>query len=76
MTSPPGLAGSTIQLLETAVPDLETKPRTKERNDAICASCPHPLRDHDRIAVRYCTATARATTPDARGCVCTTKETR
>lgn len=59
MTSPVG----------TATLDIE------DWNDAICTTCPHPWQDHDQIAVRYCTATTRASDTSGRGCVCTTKET-
>jgi len=34
-----------------------------------CAACPHPLRFHDPIAARFCTASAAAQL--SRGCVCT-----
>jgi hypothetical protein len=47
----------------------------EDRSDAICETCPHPWKDHDQIAVRYCTATIRASDATSRGCVCTTKET-
>lgn len=33
-----------------------------------CAVCPHPWDSHDRIAMRYCTATISET--HTRGCVC------
>jgi hypothetical protein len=71
MTSPfASTNSSTLQLLKTA----ETMPDIEDRSHAICATCPHPSRDHDQIAVRYCTATTNATDPNSRGCVCTTKE--
>lgn len=34
----------------------------------ICAVCPHPWDAHDRIGLRYCTATAAGGLN--RGCVC------
>lgn len=55
-------------------PASETKPVAEERIDATCASCPHPWHSHDRIAVRYCTATVNVTDRRNRGCVCTMKE--
>jgi hypothetical protein len=36
--------------------------------------CPHQWGDHDRISVRYCTATAAGGLN--RSCVCATKETK
>ncbi|XVS62895.1 RGCVC family protein [Actinosynnema sp. CA-299493] len=33
-----------------------------------CAACPHPLESHDRIALRFCTATTSES--HSRGCVC------
>lgn len=36
-----------------------------------CAVCPHPWTFHDRIAVRYCTATNANAGQSNRGCVCT-----
>lgn len=36
---------------------------------AQCAVCPHPWSAHDRIGVRFCTAT-RASGATDRGCVC------
>jgi hypothetical protein len=62
---------TTLQLPRTA----ERMTDIEDRGDAICATCPHPSRDHDQIAVRYCTATTNASDPSSRGCVCTTKET-
>ncbi|WP_217281034.1 RGCVC family protein [Kibdelosporangium persicum] len=52
-----------------------TKQDIEDQGDAICATCPHPWRTHDRIAMRYCAATTRSSDADSRGCVCTTKET-
>ena len=37
-------------------------------NDPRCDVCPHPIGDHDAIAVRFCRAT-RATASE-RGCAC------
>jgi len=34
-----------------------------------CAVCPHPRDEHDKIALRYCDATA-ASGHQNRGCVC------
>jgi hypothetical protein len=51
-----------------------TKPDVEGPGDAICAACPHPWQDHDRIAARYCTATAHVSDASSRGCVCTAKE--
>jgi hypothetical protein len=53
----------------------ETQPGIEDVAATLCATCPHPWGDHDQIAVRYCTATTKATDPGSRGCVCTTKET-
>lgn len=33
-----------------------------------CAVCPHPWASHDRIAMRFCTATTSE--KHSRGCVC------
>ena len=33
-----------------------------------CAVCPHPWADHDRISMRFCTATVSE--GHSRGCVC------
>ncbi|ROP41041.1 RGCVC family protein [Saccharothrix texasensis] len=33
-----------------------------------CAACPHPWATHDRIAMRFCTATTSG--GHHRGCVC------
>ena len=38
--------------------------------DAGCASCPHPLADHDPIGLRFCRATRAGDI--SRGCVCRT----
>jgi hypothetical protein len=38
-----------------------------------CASCAHPWGTHDRIAARFCNATAAG--QYKRGCVCTTRVT-
>lgn len=55
------------------MPTIDTKPATSEtdagdRADLVCAVCPHPLKAHDRIGLRYCTATAAGSF--SRGCVC------
>jgi hypothetical protein len=71
MTSPFGTTNTTT----FQHPENATKPDTEDRGDALCASCPHPWQNHDRIAVRYCTATTKASDASSRGCVCTTKET-
>lgn len=55
----------------TARPVPDVTPRGSA--DGICDMCPHPWSDHDRISVRYCTATA--TSGLSRGCVCPTDET-
>lgn len=34
----------------------------------LCAVCPHPLADHDRIALRFCQATGAQ--GSSRGCSC------
>jgi hypothetical protein len=39
-------------------------------DDPRCDVCPHPVVDHDPIALRYCRATLAAVI--ARGCVCRT----
>jgi hypothetical protein len=33
-----------------------------------CSACPHDLDQHDRISLRYCSATTAATM--TRGCIC------
>nr|CTQ98361.1 hypothetical protein [Kibdelosporangium sp. MJ126-NF4] len=60
---------------ETARPTADQRSEMDIQGDVICASCPHPWSSHDRIAVRYCTATATATGghSHSRGCVCTGK---
>jgi hypothetical protein len=50
-----------------ANPDTATIADTQAAPD--CAVCPHPWAGHDRIAARYCTATAAGT--QDRLCVCT-----
>jgi hypothetical protein len=43
--------------------------RTPESADvAICEACPHPVDDHDGIALRFCRATLASALD--RGCVC------
>jgi hypothetical protein len=37
-------------------------------DDPRCDVCPHPVVDHDAIALRFCRATLAAAIP--RGCVC------
>jgi hypothetical protein len=37
-------------------------------DDRRCDVCPHPVVEHDGIALRFCRATAAAAL--ARGCVC------
>lgn len=44
-------------------------PVVGDRTGLACAVCPHPWDSHDRIGVRFCTATAAAGLLD-RGCVC------
>jgi hypothetical protein len=34
----------------------------------LCASCPHPLADHDALGLRYCTASGVSGL--SRGCIC------
>jgi hypothetical protein len=41
--------------------------------DVICFVCPHPWDAHDRIGIRFCTATAAA--GHNRGCVCSSDAT-
>jgi hypothetical protein len=41
---------------------------TSDGAGRICAVCPHPWDAHDRIGLRYCTATAAGGLN--RGCVC------
>jgi hypothetical protein len=36
--------------------------------EEACEMCPHPLRSHDAISLRFCSATRAAAIP--RGCVC------
>jgi hypothetical protein len=44
----------------------EAPPRSAA--DAGCDVCPHPVGDHDAIALRFCRATRN--TAITRGCVC------
>lgn len=41
---------------------------TDTTKSSQCAACPHPVASHDRIALRYCTATVNE--KHSRGCVC------
>jgi hypothetical protein len=45
-------------------------PQTAEitPTSALCASCPHPLADHDALSLRFCTASAASGL--SRGCIC------
>ena len=36
--------------------------------DTACDACPHPVVDHDAVALRFCRATLHGGT--VRGCVC------
>ena len=45
---------------------LEATPRSVD--DPRCDVCPHPVVDHDAIALRFCRATLAAAI--VRGCVC------
>jgi hypothetical protein len=46
------------------------EPETLTASDPLtCPVCPHRKADHDRIADRYCSATA-AGNGSAKGCVC------
>ena len=45
---------------------LEATPRSVD--DPRCDVCPHPVDDHDAIALRFCRATLAAAV--TRGCVC------
>jgi hypothetical protein len=58
-----------------ALTDSRTGPHERPReatprsvDDPRCAVCPHPVDDHDAIALRFCRATLAA--PIDRGCVC------
>lgn len=75
MTMRPGAVNGEIQRpgeVEAAPQAPDTKSNIGARNDVVCATCPHPWSRHDRIAARFCTATA--TSGYRRGCVCTNKE--
>jgi hypothetical protein len=54
----------TPALLDEPAPETAAPP---EQTPA-CAACPHPLDEHDAIAMRFCRATASA--GHDRGCVC------
>ena len=43
-------------------------PATSDLPQDACAVCPHPMSAHDRIGVRYCSATASGGLE--RECVC------
>lgn len=63
----------TTQTGTTAMPTTGMNPAPSETDVADraglrCAVCPHPLDAHDRIGLRYCTATAASSV--SRGCVC------
>ncbi len=55
----------TIQSTD-ATETIATEPGAAET--PRCAACPHPLASHDRIALRFCTATTSEN--HSRGCVC------
>ena len=55
--------------MNQAVPTIESNATTSETETPACAACPHPWAAHDRIAMRFCTATT--TENHHRGCVCT-----
>ncbi|SEO48287.1 RGCVC family protein [Trujillonella endophytica] len=50
------------------VPQAATPSTTPTEDDGTCAACPHPLSAHDRIGLRFCSATTAGTSD--RGCVC------
>jgi hypothetical protein len=45
-----------------------TEPGTDDRSHPACTVCPHPWDAHDRIGIRYCTASAAGGLQ--RRCVC------
>jgi hypothetical protein len=45
-----------------------TEPGTDDGSHPACTVCPHPWDAHDRIGMRYCTASAAGGLE--RGCVC------
>jgi hypothetical protein len=73
---PPTTHGEIQRRLDTRTyPHAHVAPDVKPRGsaDGTCDMCPHQWGDHDRISVRYCSATAAGGLN--RSCVCATKET-
>jgi hypothetical protein len=56
--------------MNNVMPTIESTDvtETDTTETAQCAACPHPLASHDRIAMRFCTATVSES--HSRGCVC------
>ncbi|WP_179118249.1 RGCVC family protein [Saccharothrix sp. ALI-22-I] len=54
--------------MNQGMPTIEPNVTTLEVETPACAVCPHPWATHDRIAMRFCTATT--TENHSRGCVC------
>ena len=55
----------------TTSPETVDQPATDPSDvpvAGLCAVCPHPLADHDRIALRFCQATGAQ--GSSRGCSC------
>jgi hypothetical protein len=57
----------------TARPVSEVAVADEDRAVGLCETCPHPWSSHDRISIRFCTATK--VSGDSRRCVCPAKET-
>ena len=57
MTTSAPVSPAPTPLAAATVPDPDT-----------CSTCPHPLEQHDAIALRYCAATMAAAL--GRGCIC------
>ncbi len=52
----------------TVTPEITAIPADQTESAELCATCPHPMADHDPISARFCVATAAG--GFNRGCVC------
>lgn len=60
----PGSTGTSTTGRKSATAETDAGDRVR----SVCTVCPHPWDAHDRIGLRYCTATAAG--GFSRGCVC------
>lgn len=76
---PPSTSNNEIQrrldsrAYPTARPVPEVAVGDEDRAVGMCETCPHPWSSHDRISIRFCTATMAS--GNSRGCACPTDET-